>query len=317
MKRILKGLILAFVGVFGLTLASCGEKTQTPVTPTPGTPEHQHALGEGWKRDSAVHWQECSGCDELVNMAAHDYGDWVKDAKLCQQTRDCKVCGYRETQSVDHTWNAEGTCTHCGEALVITQYYVRGSFIDSTWPALDEYKLPIDYNTRTAEITVSLTAGDEFKVADANWSAEFNINTIVCEEGLFDGTNNIIVKTTADYKIVLSKLETSTPVCTITQLCVHDYTWTKVEGKTCEYTGVCSKCGVTSEKVEHAGYGEWTLVEGKTCDYEQVCACGDKKTKVEHAWGEDIVCDKCQAVNVLQFYVRGDMNSWDTSTALV
>ena len=315
MKKILKGLLFAFVAVFGVSLASC---TETPVkTPTPIEPAHTHSLVDGWKRDSAVHWHECSGCDELVDMDAHNFADWVLATDKCEKSRVCTVCEYKETKTVDHTWNAEGTCTVCGETLVITQYYVRGSFGGSDWPALDDYKLAIDYSTKTATITVSLKAGDEFKVADSKWSAEFNAKTIKCAEGLFDGDNNIIVKTTADYKIVLSKLETSTPECEITQLCVHEYTWTKVEGKTCEYTGVCSKCQATSTKVEHAGYGEWTLVEGKTCDFEQVCACGDKKTKVEHTWGDDIVCDKCQAVNVVQYYVRGDMNGWGATDALV
>lgn len=316
MKRILKGLILAFVGVLGLTLASCGEETELPTEQTPQTPVHEHTTGDGWKRDSATHWQECSGCDELVNVNVHDYNDWKLATDKCVKTRDCKVCGYTETRDVDHTWK-DGVCTVCGEELLITQYYVRGSFGGNDWPALDEYKLAIDYGTASATITVTLKAGDEFKVADDKWSTEFNAKTIKAAEGLFDGDNNIIVKTTAEYKIVLTKLDTTTPECEITQLCVHEFTWTKVEGKTCDYTGVCSKCEATSTKVEHAGYGDWTLVDGKTCDFEQVCECGDKKTKVEHTWGDDIVCDKCQAVNVLQFYVRGDMNGWDTSSALV
>lgn len=317
MKRILKGLILAFVGVFGLTLASCGEETKLPTEQTPQTPVHEHTTGEGWKRDSATHWQECSGCDELVNVAVHDYNEFTLATDKCVKTRDCKVCGYTETRDVDHTWK-DGVCTVCGEELLITQYYVRGSFGGSDWPALDEYKLAIDYGTASATITVTLTAGDEFKVADSKWSAEFNAKTIKAAEGLFDGDNNIIVKTTAEYKIVLTKLDTTAPECEITQLCVHTFgEWTLVPGKTCEKTATCTKCNAVSTKVEHAGYGEWTLVEGKTCDWESVCACGDKKTEVRHTWGDDIVCDKCQAVNVLQFYVRGDMNGWDTSTALV
>ena len=317
MKRILKGLILAFVGVFGLTLASCGEETKLPTEQTPQTPVHEHTTGEGWKRDSATHWQECSGCDELVNVAVHDYNEFTLATDKCVKTRDCKVCGYTETRDVDHTWK-DGVCTVCGEELLITQYYVRGSFGGSDWPALDEYKLAIDYGTASATITVTLTAGDKFKVADSKWSAEFNAKTIKAAEGLFDGDNDIIVKTTAEYKIVLTKLDTTAPECEITQLCVHTFgEWTLVPGKTCEKTATCTKCNAVSTKVEHAGYGEWTLVEGKTCDWESVCACGDKKTEVRHTWGDDIVCDKCQAVNVLQFYVRGDMNGWDTSTALV
>lgn len=314
MKRFLKGLLFAFVAVFGVTLASCTEtKTPTQNQPT----EHTHSLAEGWKRDSATHWQECSECDELVNLDVHDYPDWTLATDKCEKTRDCKVCGFRETRAVDHKWNEAGECTVCGETLVITQYYVRGSFAGSDWPAKEEFKLPIDYSSRTATITVSLTAGDEFKVADAKWSAEFNAKTITCKEGLFGGDNNIIVKTTADYKIVLSKLETTSPVCTITQLCVHEYDgWTLVEGKTCEKQATCSNCGATATKVEHAGYSEFKLVEGKTCDWESVCACGDKKTEVRHTWGDDIICDDCEAVNIVDYFVRGNaVGTWDAVAA--
>ena len=302
MKRFLKGLLAASLGLVAFVgLASC---TQEPA------PTCEHELGEKWERDSATHWKECSKCDEMVNYDVHDYTEFALASDKCVKTRECKVCGYVETRNVDHKY-VDGVCTVCGLELIMPVYYVRGSFGGSNWPAEDDYKLVIDYASASAKIVVTLTAGDEFKVADATWSAEFNANTIKAEEGLFGGDNNIVVLTTAEYEIIVTKLDTASPECEIKQLCVHTYgEWALVSGKTCEYSATCSKCQTVSTKIEHAGYGEWTLVDGKTCDFEQVCACGDKKTKVEHTWGDDIVCDKCQAVDVIQLYVKGTMNGW-------
>ena len=80
MKRILKGLIFAFAGVFALTLASCGEK---------------HSPETGWNRDSTAHWHTCAdeGCEELLDYETHVYNNWVKDNAQCFESRKCDICG--------------------------------------------------------------------------------------------------------------------------------------------------------------------------------------------------------------------------------
>jgi len=313
MKKILKGILFAFVAVFGLTLAACNDAPAG----------HQHELkSENWLRDSATHWQECKNCDEYVNMALHTYSEWAPVENECSKTRTCTVCGFTQKQDVDHTWgewalNEEGamakTCSVCGISETVFQYYIRGSI--NNWGndgLTEEWALAIDYEKMEATLVVTLTQGDEFKIAGTSWDYQFSVTTAVFAEGLFSGTDNIVVNETAEYQIVVSGLGGSNHTCTITQLCVHDFAWTLVEGKTCEYTGVCSKCSATSEKVEHH-HSDWTLVEGKTCDYVKTCECGDTITKVEHHYVNG-VCE-CGAVDVVVYYVKGEMNGWSDNDA--
>ena len=75
---------------------------------------HQHTLGD-WEHDETNHWKICSGCNEKVGEAAHNFGsDGV-----------CKECGYKKpapTPDHQHTasteWKYDGTyhwhtCTNC------------------------------------------------------------------------------------------------------------------------------------------------------------------------------------------------------------
>ena len=189
MKRIFKFLACSFV-CLGVVLAvvSCKGK-------------HKHDIEEAnWVRDSASHWHACEGCDELFDLGLHTYGAYTKDEKECKQSRTCTVCGFVQTTTVDHTWGAwatrtDGTfgkeCSHCYSVEYLTQYYVKGSM--NNWSNSDDYKLVIDATTMSATITAELTEGSEFKVANSDWGKQFNATSITAEEGLFGGTDNIVV----------------------------------------------------------------------------------------------------------------------------
>ena len=314
MKKILKGLLFAFVAVLGLTLASCEETPQG----------HQHELKsvDTWQRDSATHWQECKTCDEYVNMAVHKYAAWQQIPGKCVEQRACVVCSYIQKRDIEHTWTDWTTqedgslgrsCTVCKVTEGVTQYYLKGSI--NEWSTNADYALVLDPETMTASITVTFAAGDEFKVTLADsWDVQFNIGNVVAAEGLLDGTDNIIIKEAADYKITVSGLAGSSHTCTVEQLCVHTYDWTVQAGKTCDYDGVCSKCQVTTTKVEHA-YGEWVNTPNK-CEQTATCSgCQDVKTQeVEHIFA-DGVCSNCGAYDIVQFYLKGDMNSWSDNDA--
>ena len=75
---------------------------------------HQHTLGD-WEHDETHHWKTCSGCNEKVGKAEHNFNsDGV-----------CKECGYKKpapTPDHQHTasteWKYDGTyhwhtCTNC------------------------------------------------------------------------------------------------------------------------------------------------------------------------------------------------------------
>lgn len=108
-------------GVYTIKLEVPGEYTasgqplQTSTTLTVGNvsvPEHAHAWGTAWEKDSTHHWHECTnaGCTVTGNSdkegyAAHTAGDWVTDKTATatesgSRYKACTVCGYemaRET----------------------------------------------------------------------------------------------------------------------------------------------------------------------------------------------------------------------------
>jgi hypothetical protein len=298
MKKILKGLLFAFVAVLGLTLTSCGE--------------HKHDLVDGWKRDSATHWHECTECEEYVDMAVHQYGDWVLGTDVCNRKRTCEVCGYVQTQTVDHTfeWTLvegekclyDGVCKVCGEKKQeekhnyvdhfctvceesdVVIFYLRGDM--NGWlndGFVEEYTFVVDYTNFTATLEVEIDNTKGWKVANHDWSMEFNAKTIKAEDGVLVDAGNVYVAKSGSYKFTITGLDGDNPSCSIEALHSHEFTW--------------------------------TLQEGKTCDYNGVCSCGATSTKVEHNYGDDIVCDGCQHVDVVTYYVRGDMNGWGTEDA--
>ena len=94
---------------------------------------HTHDIDETkWASDAGYHWHACSGCDERVNEAAHD---WDKGAVTKQptcteegvMTYKCTVCGYEKTEAIEkiahdyaEVWSKDQTnhwheCTVCGD----------------------------------------------------------------------------------------------------------------------------------------------------------------------------------------------------------
>lgn len=79
--------------------------------------EHIHCFSTEWSSDSEGHWHSCSGCEEKLDYAAHDYDD--------DSDTDCNTCGYQRTTAA-HVHNLtltpakDATCTEDGN----TAYYI-------------------------------------------------------------------------------------------------------------------------------------------------------------------------------------------------
>ena len=80
----------------------CGY-TQNEVIPATGEQpgEHEHQWAAEWSSDETAHWHACSGCDEVKDEAAHEWGEWevTKPATETQEgsrQRACTVCGKEE-----------------------------------------------------------------------------------------------------------------------------------------------------------------------------------------------------------------------------
>lgn len=180
MKKVLKGLLFALVGVFTVVLvASCG---------------HEHKAKEKWERDSSTHWHECEGCDEMLDSAVHEYGEWVVDSQPDHENsvngarhRDCKVCGFRMKEAI--------------QAMPV--FYVRGT-VNGWGDATDQWKLTI--NGTTESITgITFVVGDEWKIATADWKNEANAGNLdEAAKEYFEGTGNIVVKVAGTYTITVT-----------------------------------------------------------------------------------------------------------------
>lgn len=275
MKRFLRGFIFAFIAILSFTLISCGNEETT----------HEHTPSAVWSRDSASHWHACEveGCDELLEFSLHTLSDWTKLDGECKEKRECTVCGFATTREIAHEF-VDGLCVGCGLEegnYEVEQFYVRGEH--NGWGSPEEHALVYDPKTKTASIQITLEEGKKFKVADASWSEGRNFGAANCiyEAGLFEGTDDIVVLTTADYIITVSGYDTGEYSVEIKIACKHEFgTATPVEGKKCEFTEKCSLCGVVNQYTKH------TFTDA------------------------DIICDVCGHADLKVYYVKGSFNGF-------
>ena len=274
MKRFLRGIIFVFVALLSFTLISCGEDES-----------HVHTPGTTWNRDSSGHWHECEECDELIDFALHTLTDWTKVENECSEKSECTVCGFSKTRTIAHNF-VDGICEGCGldeGNYEVDQFYVRGDH--NGWGSPEEDALVYDPKTKTASITITLEAGKDFKVADANWSdgLNFGFDNATFEEGLFvtvkDGNLNVVE--TADYIITVSGYETGEYSVEIKVACKHEFgEKTLVNGETCKYTQSCKNCNTVIESYQH--------------EFEN----------------GGIICKKCEYTDLKTYFVKGSFNGF-------
>lgn len=90
--------------------------------------------------------------------------------------------------------------------------FVRGDM--NSWGSPDEYKLVYDAATDTATLEVTLTAGHNFKIADASWAVSVGYTDTLGDAFAAGAGGNITVVTAGTYIITVSDL-LGTPTLTI------------------------------------------------------------------------------------------------------
>lgn len=96
---------------------------------------------------------------------------------------------------------------------VETVLFVKGSM--NAWSDNEAYKLVVDGTT--ASITITLTVGDEFKVATSAWDIQFAFGNVVVDEAQFgDSTGNIKCLVEGTYLITVTNYDSAERACTIT-----------------------------------------------------------------------------------------------------
>ncbi len=89
-----KLLILTLILVFGLT--ACVDFGM----------EHTHTPIDGYQSNSESHWQNCSDCEDKVNLGNHSFDGGVVTTEATENsegimTYTCTVCGFTKTESID------------------------------------------------------------------------------------------------------------------------------------------------------------------------------------------------------------------------
>ena len=116
---------------------------------------------------------------------------------------------------------ADGVFTPVEVAPTEIVYYVRGSMADNNWGTVDAYKLAYDAATDTATVTITVAAGDQFKIAEASWN---NATTISAANATFDAAqfadlgepdHNISVLVGGTYVITVTNVNSADRTCTI------------------------------------------------------------------------------------------------------
>ena len=92
----MKKILLMLLVLLGLSMTACSLKGFG--SSNNNKPEHKHSIVEGWKNDSANHWQICDSCDEKINFGAHEFGEWEEVEGLDLEIRSC-ACGWEEQRS--------------------------------------------------------------------------------------------------------------------------------------------------------------------------------------------------------------------------
>lgn len=118
MKKIM---FIICVCTIGILLLSCNS--------------HSHELNSEWNKDSINHWHVCTGCEELLDIEEHSFGEWkvvtnATESSKGLEKRVCTVCSYEENKEIsmlphEHTfssnWNHDSAehwreCA-CGEVI--------------------------------------------------------------------------------------------------------------------------------------------------------------------------------------------------------
>ncbi|MDE7263388.1 MAG: starch-binding protein [Anaeroplasmataceae bacterium] len=130
--------------------------------------------------------------------------------------KDINIIIVAEDNTVSYGKYENGVITPVEVETAFPDVYVRGDM--NSWAAKDEYKLVVDGNKATLEI--SILAGKSFKIADANYGKQFGYVDTLGEEfenggGL--GAANITCVVSGKYRIVLDNLD-GEPTLTITRI---------------------------------------------------------------------------------------------------
>ena len=243
---------------------------------------HTHDIDETkWASDAGYHWHACSGCDERVNEAAHE---WDKGAVTKQptcteegvMTYKCTVCGYEKTEAIEkiahdyaEVWSKDETshwheCTVCGDKADLSAHAWGSGAV--TKPATCT-----EAGEETYTCECGATKTEAIAAAGHKYSAEWSKDaTNHWHECTVCGDKKDQVAHEWDEGAV-----TKQPTCT--EEGVKTYT--------------CSVCGQTKTEVIEAQGHDYAEVWSKdeTNHWHECTVCHAKTDIAGHAWGSGVV----------------------------
>ena len=134
MKKISK--LLFCLSILGMSLSSCGGST------------HTHTFSSEWTYDETNHWHAatCEHKDEVSDKGPHTFSNWIVDIDPTEddfgsEHRDCTVCNYRETRSIDKLEHVHVAGTPVKENEIAPTCTEKGSYDLVTYCVKDHVEM--------------------------------------------------------------------------------------------------------------------------------------------------------------------------------
>ena len=280
---------------------------------------HEHTWSDAWTYDDSNHWHTCSGCDEIGDVGAHEFGDPVEQNGELVYT--CQVCGYVKTAPTEppHThqfggWSVVNESIHrrfCNQCDVYEDapHHWNGGTV-TKWPTCTEPGtrmvtcLDCGYSRTEAIGAIGHDFGYWMKADDGSHrrvcrncgAEERGAHVINAAVWSADGTNHWHICSVCEQPVNIGAHTPGAEATeTTNQICVtcgyvlkaatsHEHEWSS-EWSSDEsgHWHACHDCSEKSEFAEHTYADEYATDE---IGHWRVCTvCGYKDVKEEHKFG--------------------------------
>ena len=230
---------------------------------------HTHKWLEVYANDSTNHWQTCSGCEEVQNKAAHEYGEWIEVTAATEDATGlkkhiCSVCGYEETVIIEklphtHTWKSptyewNDDFSRCTATRICQNdnSHIETETVNSTSSVITSAKCEEDglgryivtfknssFEAQTHDVVIEAT-GHNWNVPTYEWNDDFSqcTATRICqndnshiETETVNSTSSVITYSSIDEKCVEKYNATFTKKAFETQIKNITLEYSRIENK--------------------------------------------------------------------------------------
>ena len=276
---------------------------------------HTHDIDETkWASDAGYHWHACSGCDERVNEAAHDWDEGaVTKQPTCTEegvrTYKCTVCGYEKTETIAkiahdyaEVWSKDQTnhwheCTVCGDKADLSAHAWGSGAVTKPATCTEDGEKTYTCECGAKRTEAIAASGHKYAI---EWSKDETNHWHECtvcgdrkDQAAHEWDEGVVTKqpTCTEEGVTTYTCECGAKRTEAIAASGHtpETAWTTDETN---HWHVCSVCGAIDEDSKSAHtYGEWVTEEEPTATEEglkvQTCSvCGHRHEETIPATGQ-------------------------------